>query len=67
MKLDLREIYTRCRYYFVLTHFKDCMSAKEVCDNMADALLHIFPNAQINKLPLADGGEGFVETISSLG
>lgn len=43
--------------------FKDCMSAKEVCENMADALLHIFPNAQINKLPLADGGEGFVETI----
>jgi glycerate kinase len=43
--------------------FKDCMSASEVCDNMADGLLHILPNAQINKLPLADGGEGFVETI----
>lgn len=43
--------------------FKDCMSASEACNNMTQALLHILPNAQINKLPLADGGEGFVETI----
>ncbi len=43
--------------------FKDCMSAREVCDNMTEALLHILPNAQINKLPLADGGEGFVEAV----
>ncbi len=43
--------------------FKDCMSASEVCNNMTQALLHILPNAQINKLPIADGGEGFVKAI----
>ncbi len=38
--------------------FKESLSAKEVSDIIGDEFAKVFPNAEIVKIPLADGGEG---------
>lgn len=43
--------------------FKESLSAIEVCDAMARGVQTVFPDAEIIKLPLADGGEGTVRTL----
>ncbi|MHA7109752.1 glycerate kinase [Sunxiuqinia elliptica] len=43
--------------------FKDCLSAQEVIEALATGVQHVFPEAIITKIPLADGGEGFVQTL----
>ena len=48
--------------------FKGCLPAKEVAETMASALHEMHPDWEIVELPLADGGEGPVDTvIDSLG
>ncbi len=48
--------------------FKDCLSASNVANSVSEGIAKVLPNAIINKIPLADGGEGFVETmIDALG
>src|ERR1700726_503454 len=44
--------------------FKGALSAREVADNIAKGLLDILPDANIDILPMADGGEGTAEVIS---
>lgn len=44
--------------------FKGSLSAAEVADRCAEGVIHVFPDAEIIKLPLADGGEGTVKTLS---
>lgn len=39
------------------------MSASEVCDAVSEALLEINPSHKIEKVPLADGGEGTFEIL----
>ncbi|MDO4638603.1 MAG: glycerate kinase [Leptotrichia hongkongensis] len=43
--------------------FKESMSAKEVCDCVERGILSIFPEWEIKKVPMADGGEGTLESL----
>jgi glycerate 2-kinase len=43
--------------------FKGSLSAREVAENIATGLRAVLPDAAIEKLPVADGGEGTVEAI----
>ena len=43
--------------------FKGSLSAREVAENIATGLRAILPDAAIEKLPVADGGEGTVDAI----
>jgi glycerate kinase len=46
--------------------FKDSLTAKEVCEGLQNGILRTFPSAKIEILPLADGGEGTLETLKSV-
>lgn len=41
--------------------FKGTMSSTEICDIMENAILKHYPNINITKIPVADGGEGTVD------
>ncbi|EJM47978.1 glycerate kinase [Pseudomonas sp. GM33] len=43
--------------------FKDSLSAQSVADAIALGLAQVWPDAQLIKCPMADGGEGTVESI----
>ncbi|MBN2031397.1 glycerate kinase [bacterium] len=43
--------------------FKGSLSASGVCDAMAKGILAILPDSEIERLPMADGGEGTVRTL----
>jgi glycerate kinase len=44
--------------------FKGTLSAREVAENIAAGLLEVLPDAKIEIVPMADGGEGTAEVIS---
>lgn len=48
---------------FAPDSFKGSLSAQEICDIGEKACLDVFPQAEIIKLPMADGGEGTVDSI----
>src|SRR5512139_3125323 len=41
--------------------FKGTMSSTRVCQLMAEQIQNFFPDAEIKKIPVADGGEGTVD------
>jgi glycerate kinase len=43
--------------------FKGSLSAREVAENIAHGLRHVLPDAKIDIVPVADGGEGTAEVI----
>lgn len=43
--------------------FKECMSAIQITDIIANSIRQIYPNADIIKKPLSDGGEGFEDIV----
>jgi glycerate 2-kinase len=43
--------------------FKGALNAREVAQNIAKGLLDVLPEAQIEIVPMADGGEGTAEAI----
>jgi glycerate kinase len=43
--------------------FKGALSARHVAGNVAKGLRDVFPNAEIEIVPMADGGEGTAEAI----
>ena len=43
--------------------FKHSLSAKEVAENLEAGLLQVLPNMVITKVPVADGGEGTVQSL----
>lgn len=43
--------------------FKGSLSAREVADHIATGLRDVLPDAVIDKMPVADGGEGTVDVI----
>lgn len=45
--------------------FKECLSSPQVAAAMADAVRARWPEAQVVEIPLADGGEGTLEVLSS--
>jgi glycerate kinase len=45
--------------------FKGTLSAREVAENIAAGLREVLPDAEIDIVPMADGGEGTAEVISN--
>ncbi|WP_040951635.1 glycerate kinase [Gorillibacterium massiliense] len=43
--------------------FKESMTAKEVCEAMEKGLRKVFPDANYIHVPMADGGEGTVQSL----
>ncbi|WP_122677634.1 glycerate kinase [Pseudomonas viridiflava] len=43
--------------------FKDSLSAQAVADAIASGLAEVWPDAELVKCPMADGGEGTVEAV----
>ncbi|WP_028983146.1 glycerate kinase [Sporolactobacillus terrae] len=43
--------------------FKESMTAKEVCMAMEKGLRHVYPNARYVHVPMADGGEGTMQSL----
>ena len=43
--------------------FKDCLSAREVASALSRGILKIYPDAVCTLVPMADGGEGTVESV----
>lgn len=46
--------------------FKDSLTAREVCEGLQSGILQTFPTINCELLPLADGGEGTLETLQSV-
>ncbi len=45
--------------------FKECLTATEVAKNIALGIIRVMPDAEITCIPIADGGEGTVEAITT--
>lgn len=45
--------------------YKECLSAAQVADAMAQAATERFPEAEVVTLPLADGGEGTLDALAA--
>ncbi len=43
--------------------FKGTMSAEEICEIMSEEILKVFPDCEIHTVPVADGGEGTVDSF----
>ncbi len=43
--------------------FKGCLTAVEVCDALENGIRRRFPEAEVVKVPMADGGEGTVQSL----
>ena len=43
--------------------FKGALNAREVAENIAEGLREVLPDAEIEIVPMADGGEGTAEAI----
>ena len=43
--------------------FKGTMSAEEICQIMSEEILKVFPGCEIHTVPVADGGEGTVDSF----
>ncbi len=43
--------------------YKGSLTAKEICDIIGDVAIDYFPELEIVKLPIADGGEGLVDAL----
>ncbi|PIY49280.1 MAG: glycerate kinase [Armatimonadetes bacterium CG_4_10_14_3_um_filter_66_18] len=43
--------------------FKGCLTALEVCDAMEAGIREVWPEAEVEKVPMADGGEGTVQSL----
>ncbi len=51
------------KYVLAPDSFKESMTAKEVCEAMEKGILKANPTAEIVKVPMADGGEGTVDSL----
>ena len=45
--------------------YKECLSAAQLADAMAQAVLELYPTAQVEQIPMADGGEGTLDTLAA--
>ena len=48
---------------FAPDKYKSCMTAPTVCEKLSEAFGEIFPEAELLSLPMADGGDGTVDSI----
>jgi glycerate 2-kinase len=60
----LKKYHTNAMKILIATDkFKDALSAQKVCEGLKKGILKTFPTAMCETLPLADGGEGTLETL----
>jgi glycerate kinase len=52
------------RFLIAPDKFKGSLTARQAADAMAAGVRRIFPDAEIDLCPIADGGEGFMETLA---
>jgi glycerate 2-kinase len=52
------------RILVALDKFKDALSAPEACEIVADVLARANPDDRVDRCPLTDGGDGFVESLT---
>ena len=43
--------------------FKGTMSSREICSIMGETVREVWPEAEVQSIPVADGGEGSVDTF----
>lgn len=43
--------------------FKECLTAQQVGEAISKGILHVFPQAAVHQIPVADGGEGTVNAL----
>ncbi len=53
------------RYLVAPDKFKGSLSAPEAAAAIAEGILRVDPTAEIDLCPIADGGEGFMETLAT--
>ncbi len=51
------------KFLIAIDKFKECLSAVELTDIISDTIYDIYPDAEIIKKPMADGGDGFEDII----
>ncbi|NLH45019.1 MAG: glycerate kinase, partial [Acholeplasmataceae bacterium] len=51
------------RFIVAPDSYKGSLSALEVANSIARGILKVFPEAEVLKVPIADGGEGTVEAL----
>ena len=51
------------RFLLAPDSFKESATAKEISNAMEKGILKVFPHAAITKVPMADGGEGTVQSL----
>jgi len=51
------------RFLLAPDSFKESATAKEISNAMEKGILKVFPDAAITKVPMADGGEGTVQSL----
>lgn len=54
------------RIVVVPSGFKESLSAEEVGQSIARGIKKVNPDHQVTTIPMVDGGEGFVDTITKL-
>ena len=53
------------RFLVAPDKFKGSLSAGEAADAIAEGIRRVFPDAEIDLCPIADGGEGFMESLAA--
>ena len=51
------------RFVLAPDSFKESMSAKKACEAMERGIRKVLPDAEVNHVPMADGGEGTVDAL----
>lgn len=66
--MDERTAVWVCIVRFLLApdSFKECATAREICQAMELGVRRVFPQAEIIAVPMADGGEGTVEAMMGI-
>ncbi|PKP09254.1 MAG: glycerate kinase [Bacteroidetes bacterium HGW-Bacteroidetes-4] len=54
------------RFLIVPDSFKNCLTAQQAGTAIQQGILKVFPDTVVSVIPMADGGEGTVETILSV-
>jgi glycerate kinase len=54
------------RYVIAPDSFKGTMTSREICDLIEAVILEVDPGAIIDKIPIADGGEGLVDAFLAM-
>lgn len=53
------------RLFIACSGFKDVLSPRDLCETLKNAFLSLDPSLLIDSLPLSDGGEGFLQSLST--